>query len=92
MHILELPVATANQHVHISGRLDTAKVFRSDRDDNLCAPQILCGPSSYQAITWLNDGFEAISSTCFPLVLLVHWLELNLVWCMCEGVSRVMWV
>ena len=30
MHILELPAATANQHVHISGRLNTAQAFRSD--------------------------------------------------------------
>ena len=38
MHILELPAATANQHVHISGRLNTAQAFRSDRDDHFCVP------------------------------------------------------
>ena len=38
MPILELPAAAANQHVHISGRLNTAQAFRSDRDDHFCAP------------------------------------------------------
>ena len=54
MHILELPAATANQHVHISGRLDSAQAFRSDRDDHFCVP------------TWKLAITSALACVAYP--------------------------